>query len=149
VAGSSAFWKAASRKTAVSRPSRKTDQRTDRAPAQRAGGTLAQLAAEARRVPAHPDQHEGDDPDGQRADDGLEHLLLALGQLLVDELQRDADAQADRDGRAHAGPHPAQRVRPALLAQEHRDDRDDERGLDPLAQADHERRKHALHLRDP
>ena len=54
------------------------------------------------------------------ADDRLQALLLALRQLLVEQLERDADGDADRDRRADAEPHRAQRVAPALLAQEAR-----------------------------
>ena len=67
---------------------------------------------------AHPHDHERDDPDRGDADDGLEPFLLALRQLLVEQLEGDADGDADRDGRADADPHRAQRVAPALLAQE-------------------------------
>ena len=91
---------------------------------------------------AHPDDHEGDDRDRAEADDRLQHLLLALGQLLVEDLQGDADAGAEQDRDDHAGPHVAQRAGLALLAQERRDDADDQRGLEALAQADHVRGDH-------
>ena len=64
------------------------------------------------------------------------------GQVLVEDLQRDADDDADRDRRADADPHQAQRVAAALLVEERGDDADDQRGLDALAQADDERGKH-------
>ena len=54
----------------------------------------------------------------------------------------DADGDADDDGRDDPDPHRAQGVAPSLLAQEAGDDADDERGLDPLAEADHETGQH-------
>ncbi len=91
------FWKTASRKTAVSSPSRKTAKNAipmrglDRAFLQRAGRAVTQMARQPGGMPTHPDQHEGDDADGDGADDGLQTLLLLLRQLLVDDLQRDAN----------------------------------------------------------
>ena len=48
-------------------------------------------------VPAHPDDHERHDADRADADDRLEHLLLALRKILVEDLEGDADAGADHD----------------------------------------------------
>jgi hypothetical protein len=76
-------------------------------------------------VAAHPDDHEGDHPDRDRGDHGLEALLLGLGELVVEDLEPDCDAGAERDGEADADPHPAHRVGPALLLQECADDADD------------------------
>ena len=117
--------------------------RPSRPPA-RAGAARADPRDSVARVPAHPHDHERDDADGRRADDRLQALLLPLWQLLVDDLQRDADGEADGGRGGDAEPHPAQRVGPPLLAQEGGDDADDERRLDALAQADDERRKHAI-----
>ncbi len=71
-------------------------------------------------------------PTAQQADDGLQALLLALGQVVVDDLQGDRDADADQHGGDDAGPHPAQAVAAALLGEERGDDADDQGGLDAL-----------------
>ena len=81
----------------------------------------------------HPDDHVGDHPDGDQSDDRLEALLLAVGQLVVDDAQDDRDREAQHDGQRDAGPHRAQPVRSALPPQERGDDADDERGLEPFA----------------
>ena len=47
---------------------------------------------EVARVAAHADDHVGDHRDGDEADDGLEGLLLALGQLVVDDPSTTATA---------------------------------------------------------
>jgi hypothetical protein len=93
-------------------------------------------------VPPHPGDHERDDPHRHGAHDRLERLLPALRQLLVDELERDADRDAQPHGGDDADPHRAQRVAAALLAEEGGDDADDERGLDAFAQADDEGGQH-------
>ena len=91
---------------------------------------------------AHPHDHEGDDPDGQQPDDGLQPLLLALGQLLVQDLEHDADGEADRQRDGDPDPHPPQRVPAPLLAEECRDDPDDQGGLDAFAKTDDEGGQH-------
>jgi len=90
----------------------------------------------------HEDDHVGDHADGEGTDDGLEPLLLPLGQVRRDHLQRDGHADADRDRRGGADPDLAQRVLPALLAQEGGDDPHDEGRFESFAQPDHERGQH-------
>ena len=80
---------------------------------QRPGGLLLQLALEVAGVLGHPDDHVGDHRDGHEGHDRLEALLLALGQLVVDDAQHDGDRDADCDGEADAHPHRAQGVRAA------------------------------------
>ncbi len=75
-------------------------------------------------------------------DDGLETLLLLLRQGLVEDLQADRDADAQREREQDTGPHGAKRIPSSLLAQERGDDPYDQRGLDALSQPDHERRQH-------
>ena len=141
-------WKAASRKTAVSSPSRSTAKKAiatsaQAEPSASAWPALARsVAGEAARVPAHPDDHERDHADRDRRDDRLEAFLLALRQRLVEDLQADRDADAQRDREQDTGPHGAKRVRASLLAQERGDDAYDQRRLDAFAQPDHERRQH-------
>jgi hypothetical protein len=113
-------------------------QRAGRAGRQRRAGAAAQLAGEVARVAAHPHHHERDDPHRRDADHGLEPLLPALRELLVEQLERDPGGDADRHRGADAQPHRAQRVAPALLAQE----AGDEGGFDALAQADDKNRQH-------
>ncbi len=118
------------------------DQRTSRAAGQRRRGRALQLALHGASVLAHPDDHAGDHDHGERADDRLEHLLLALRQLALEHPQGDGDGQADRDGDGDPDPDLAQRVAAALTGQEGRDDADDQCCLEPLAEADHEGGKH-------
>ena len=92
----------------------------------------------------HPDDHVGDHRDGHQGDDRLEALLLALGQLVVDEAQDHGNGHAERDGQADAHPHRAQGIRAPLALEEGGDDAHDERGLEALAQGDHERRQHGI-----
>ena len=73
--------------------------------------------------------------DRDEGDDGLEPLLLPVRQLLAEELEPDADGDADGDAIADAGPDPAERVAPALLAQERGDDADDQRRFEPSLRA--------------
>ncbi len=72
---------------------RHPDQRDHRALGQRGRGARAQLAREAAGVAAHPHDHERDHRDGQQADDRLEALLLALGKIVVEDLENDGDAR--------------------------------------------------------
>jgi hypothetical protein len=56
--------------------------------------------------------------------------------------KHDGHGDAERDGQADPQPHRAQRVATLLAAQEGGDDPHDQRGLEALAQGDHERRQH-------
>jgi len=103
---------------------------------------LLELALEVARVLGHPDDHVGDHPHRHEGDDGLQALLLAMRQLVVDDAQHDRHRDAQRDRQADAEPHRAQSIRALLPAQEGGDDAHDERGLKALAQRDHERRQH-------
>ena len=119
------------------------DERAGRPGRERALGARSQVLADRARVLAHPDDHERDRADGEQRDDRLQALLLALRQVLVDELERDAGGDADADRRGDADPHPLHRIAPAgVLAQERGDDPDDERRFDAFAETDHERRQH-------
>jgi hypothetical protein len=51
---------------------------------------------------AHPHDHERDHAYRHRRDDGLKALLLALRQLLVEDLQGDCDAGAEHHRQHHA-----------------------------------------------
>ena len=93
-------------------------------------------------VLAHPDDHEGDEADGDEADHRLEPLLLLLRELPGQGVEPDADRQAQHDGGADTDPHVAQRIGPTLLSQEGRHDADDQRGLEALSQTDDEGGKH-------
>jgi hypothetical protein len=118
-------------------------QRAARRAVHRVGGHRLELALELARVLTHPDHHVGDHRHGERPDDGLQAFLLALRQVVGEHLQRhaDADAQDDRDG--DPGEHPADQVAATLLAQERRDDADDEGRLEPFPQTDDEGGQHA------
>ncbi len=117
---------------------------------QRVGATLTQslrglrfeLLLHAACVCVHPHDHPGDEHDRDRSDDRLHRLLPGLGERLFDgpETDADRDGQADRYG--DADPHRQQAL--PVLAQERRDDSDDERCLEPLAKADHERGEHLV-----
>ena len=116
-------------------------ERHRRALGQSARGVLLQLPLEVAGVLGHPDDHVGDHPDRDERHDRLQALLLAVGELVVDDPQHDRHGKAQHHGQADAEPHRAQRVRASLAAQEGGDDADDERGLEALAQRDHERRQ--------
>ena len=121
------------------------DERHGGALGQRAGRLLLQLALEVARMLGHPDDHVGDHRDGHERDDGLEALLLAVRQLVVDDrAARRRRATHSATASADAQPHRAQRVAPPLPAQEGGDDAHDQRGLEALAQGDHERRQHVV-----
>ncbi len=115
-----------------------SDKSCSRARHERLGHMAFELSPKTPRVPAHPDDHVGDHRDGDQADDRLQPLLLALRQVLSDQPERHRDGDADGDGQADAEPHRAERIAPALLHQECRDDPDDQRGFDALAQGDDE-----------
>ena len=72
---------------------------------QRARGLVLELALEVAGVLGHPDDHVGDHRDGDEGDDRLEALLLALGELVVDDPQHDGDRDAQRDGQARRPSH--------------------------------------------
>ncbi len=80
-------------------------------------------------MPAHEKDHVGHHDHGDGPDDGLEAFLLSLRQFRRDDLQGDADGNADGDGYRHSDPYLAKRVPPPLLAQEGRNDADDEGSL--------------------
>ena len=101
-----------------------------------ASALALQLRLEAASVAPHPDDHVADHRHRDQADDRLEALLLALGELLADEAERDGHGDAHRHRQAHPQPHRPQRVATALLHQECRDDADDQRRLDALPQSD-------------
>ena len=86
---------------------------------------------------AHPDDHEGDDPDRREPDHGLQLLLLALRKLLVEELQGDTHRGAQADCDRDPDPDVPKGLPLALLAQERRDDPDDQRRFEALAEPDH------------
>ena len=113
-----------------------------RALGQRAGRLILQLALEIARMLGHPHDHVGDHRHRHERDDGLEALLLAVRKLVVDDPQYDGHGDAQRDGQADPQPHGAQRIATLLAAQEGGDDPHDQRGLEALAQGDHERRQH-------
>ena len=105
-------------------------------------GVRPERASEATRMPSHPDDHEGDHADRDGRDDRLETFLLLLRQGLVEDLQADRDADAQRERKQDTGPHGTKRIPSSLLAQERGDDPYDQRRLDALPQPDHERRQH-------
>ncbi len=67
-----------------------------------------------------------------------------LRKLLVEQLEGDADHEADRDRGRDAEPHRAQRVAAPFLAQKACNDPHDQRRFDAFAQTDDERRQHGL-----
>jgi hypothetical protein len=93
-------------------------------------------------VAVHPEQHRGDEDHGDRADHGLERLLLRLRQRGLEQPEGDADGDADPDREPHAEPHRAETA--AVAAEERGDDADDQRGLEAFAQADHQGGEHGF-----
>ena len=107
---------AATRNTAVSRPSRNTARKAIPARA-RPDPAISAMSARGSRSALqgrtawrwihtiiHADHRNGHEPD-----DGLELLLLALRELFLGELQRHAAGRAQQHRRDHADPHPPQR----------------------------------------
>ena len=125
------------------REERHADQRPAGAARERPRNRVLEIAAEVARVTAHPDDHVGHRRRGDQRDQRLELLLLALRQVLVEHLQRDAEADAEET----ATPTPVHIARSESRGPRRRgtcDDDDDQRRLEALAEADHEGRKHAL-----
>ena len=123
---------------------RHADERAARAARQRARDGVLQIAAQVAGVAPHPDDHVGD---GRRSDEGdqrLELLLLALGEVRVQHLQRNPEADAEEHRDSDSGPHRAQRIPAARAGEEGGDDDDDQRRFEALAEADDEGRQHVL-----
>lgn len=91
---------------------------------------------------AHPQHHVADHHHGDGTHHRLEALLLALGKVGRDDLQRHADGDADGHGDGHPDPYLPEGVASTLLTEEGGNDADDEGGLHPLSQSDDERRQH-------
>ena len=89
---------------------RHPDERPAGAARERARDRILQIAAQVAGVAAHPDDHVRHRRRGDDRDQRLELLLLALGEVLVEDLERDSEADAEEDGDADAGPHRAQRI---------------------------------------
>ena len=87
------------------------DQGLGRARGQGRRRPAFEVVLEVPGVPAHPEDHVGDHDDGDQADHRLEPFLLALGQIVGDDLEGDADGDADGDGDGDADPDLAQRRR--------------------------------------
>ncbi len=141
-------WNAASRKTAVSSPSRST--------AKNAIATSAQADPVAIAVAACASS-SARSPRACRRIQTIMKVTIATAQrpttvssisccrwgsswLRICSATPTAAQNSDRDD--HAEPDVAQRTGLALLAQERRDDADDQRRLEALAQADHVRSDH-------
>jgi hypothetical protein len=92
-------------------------------------------------VAPHPQHHVGDHHHGDGPDDGLEPLLLLLGQLGRDDVERHPDGDADGHGDRNSHEDLAQRIAAALLTEERCHDAHDDRRLHALSQSDHERRQ--------
>ncbi|MEZ5060252.1 MAG: hypothetical protein R2700_01845 [Solirubrobacterales bacterium] len=90
-------------------------------------------------MPPHPDDHVGDHPHGDQADDRLEALLLALRELIVGHPEPDRDGGAGSDRDADADPHVLERVLASLLDEEGGDDPDDQGCLEPFPEGDDQR----------
>ena len=139
-------WNVASRKTTVSNPSRSTARKAMATsaldvPVARADcGLLLEIVLQVPGVPTHPEDHVGDHHDGDQADHRLEPLLLPLGEIVRDDLQRHADSDADHDRDGNADPDLAQGRLATLLAQEGGHDAHDEGGLHAFSEPDDERR---------
>jgi hypothetical protein len=114
------------------------DQRHRRTGRQRRCRLSFQRRLDPARVAAHPDDHVGDGADRDQPDHRLQPLLLALGQILADDVEDHGDGGAEDDPDRHPDPHLPHRIVPPLLDQEGGDDADDQRGLDALSQSDDE-----------
>ena len=152
VSGSSAFWNTASRNTTVSRPSRMTAKNAiaTSARAEPLASAPRALVAQLRRTA----------PRAWRRIHTIMKVTIPIAATPMtvsrpscwrcgsssssSSQQPTPTATQMRDGRGDADPHRAQRVAPPLLAQEAGDDADDQRGLDPFAEADHEAGQHGL-----
>ena len=103
-------------------------------------GLLLEVVLEVAGVPAHPEDHVGDHHDRHQAHDGLEALLLPLGEVVRNDLEGHTDADADQDGDGDTDPDLAQGRPAALLAQEGSHDAHDQGSLHAFPEADDEGR---------
>ncbi len=93
---------------------------------------------------AHPEDHPGHEDHGDGADDGLHRLLLGLREALLDRAKDESDGDAQADARRDADPQPTQAR--TVAAQEGGEDRDDQRGFEPLTETDDEGGQHTRRL---
>jgi hypothetical protein len=115
--------------------------------ADRVGGHAFQLALEPMRIAPQPDHQIGHRGGGQHPDDGLEALVLPTGQACRQHGQGHPAGDRQQHGRTDSEVDPAQQVGTSTLPQEGRDDADDQRRFQALAQADGKRRQHRRPLR--
>ena len=118
------------------------DDRDERQDGQGRGGPVVdrpidrrvELAPDAARLAAHPEQHPGHDRGGDDHRQAFEQLLVWLLEA-ADRLEQDdaeEGAQPEREPGAEEDPREVARV--AGLGQIGTDDRDDQRGLDAFAE---------------
>ena len=136
-------------KSAVSTPSRPTlttpsDHDRGRGAGDRAVELALQFALEVTGVPRHPEDHPGDDADGDDREAAAEDLLRLEAQAVRPEGE-DAPTPSEMSDRAgDADPELRQHVAAADLVEVGDEDADDEAGFEAFAQADEEVGEHGM-----
>ena len=104
------------------------------------GGELGlQLALEMTGVPRHPEDHPGDEADGDDREAAAERLLRLRGESVRAEGEQGADAERDDDRGGDPDPQLRQDVAAVDLVEIGDQDADDEAGFEAFTQTDQER----------
>jgi hypothetical protein len=91
---------------------------------------------------AHPEDHPRDHRDGEEREASAEDLLGLERQAVGAESQDCTEAEGEHDRQRDAGEHPPYGVFATELSEIGDEDADDERGLEPLTEADQEGCEH-------
>ena len=121
------------------------DDRDESQRCERVGGAViecavdrrVELAADASRLAAHPEQHPRHDAGGEDQGRRLEQLLVRFREAPDRHEQRDPEDGASGDREARPEEDPRKQPLVAGLGQICADDRDDEGRFDPFAKASH------------
>lgn len=98
----------------------------------------AQFAAERAGGARHPEDHPGDQSDGDDGQAAADRFLGFEGEAAGTEGQQGAETDGHRDSDSHARPQPGEQRSPATLGQVCHQQDNDERRLEALPEADEE-----------
>ena len=102
----------------------------------RAAEAPGEVAGDAACSGAHPEDHRGDEADGDEGGDTGDRLLDALGQLAGAEGEPGRHCHGERDRGPNADPDVPERPTAVGLHEEGHEDDDNEGGLKAFPQAD-------------
>ena len=102
-----------------------------------------QVVLEPAGVVAHPEDHPGDERDGEDRQRAAEDLLGLEAQSVRAPGEDRADAERERNRDADADPESREHVAPPELLQVGHEDADDEAGFEAFTQADEKVCEHA------